>query len=279
MADQALIDLNQLIAPLQEAAKHSILKASNGREYLFSHYEKDYKELNPNPPQLDPIVRYVSTVDTLAKVVKEEALRAGNDTGEQMTILLDDSGATYTPNDRPEHRHHQWRYARATSQQWQTLADTLERKYSSIAFYEQLLKLSPSIVDSHEVLPAFRNTKVSDNSEFTDQNHFAGGDFARSSGIAIQVRGKEGDLELRIPDEITFRVPAVRGSSVLYDVKAFVKIGVERQDDKTVARFGLSVPTLDLTKEQLLLDEAEYLASQLKSLPRVLIGMNYGKGK
>ena len=273
-----LIDLKPLLDTLHNSARSGLVTDANGRQYLWDEKDKCYNSLEINPIQLAPIVRTVSTADSLGAVVLEEAQRAGHNKGERMTLLLDDEGATFWTNDSEATRHQQWRYRRQKSQQWEALTRLLGRQLTGKQLYTALQGLAPSIVGANDVVQSFKSVQVVDNGTYIDSNTFTDGTNTNLTSSSITVSGgSEGDKNVKIPKNISFRLPIVRGATTKYEVTANVEIGTERRNDKTHVCFSLYIPTFDLTKEQLLIDESDYFAEQLAAkLPRLLIGMNYG---
>ena len=103
--------------------------------------------------------RSVSDVDSLIAVVIEEAKRAGNATGEFMTVSIRKNGAYFHPDDRK--RVDTWEFLRQESEPFKALANKLNSPMNHKQFMTFLTRMRPYLGESFsEVFRDYRRVNT-----------------------------------------------------------------------------------------------------------------------
>jgi hypothetical protein len=257
--------INEILDTFKKAAgfddKRPILLDTTRGEYIYHDDARQYKPLLPE------FKRGVSTVESLAVAVLEEARRRENATGNFMTVLFNERGGVFYVDDKA--RLDQWTYERCLSQQWTTLKQHLGRDMKHLEFVRFLQTMRSSIQDYTVISREFKKVTFDGNNSVTSQPIIEDGQ--AGTQVSFTLNTKNGDTQNYLPGEIKLQMPFTRGGTKLYDLT--IELDVALKDNKVL--FCPVVPDIESITEQAISDEVNYFEEQVKSLTELLVLLDY----
>jgi hypothetical protein len=250
----------------------------DSRHFLLEKSEEsfEYKEIAPDAPKKKEQVREVSTIESLASVIKHTMSIESTDAYKEFEIALDDKGATFYPNFRHAHRHEYVRYNRCKSQQWEALLKVLGADFSHGKFIKELRRLRPSILNYEDFYSQWASITISDDNCFvSDPDITTNGSGSVSAKMRVKIQNTNAESDVQLPFSFVLEMPLVRGSKQLYRFEAVIDAkGIPNDKGSRDWKFSIHVPELGITKDQLLQDEADYIHEQFMEHSPLVI-MNY----
>jgi hypothetical protein len=255
-----LLDLIKEVFHLQ---RKTLIETNRG-EYIYNDNAECYQPLFP------PFKRTISTVESLAEAVVEEARRRINETGDQMTLLIEEDGGHFYPDDVIN--RDEWVYQRKMSLPYKILVDQLGRDLKHIEFIRVLQKLRPIITDYPELSRLYRQVTFDGNTKVTSQPVITNGQAGAS--VEFTLAPKNGaDVSVALPATFEIKLPMVKGSAIIYST--FIDIEMYLNDNNE-PRFRLVWADKETVFDQMLEDERLYLTDRLsKPLPELCILLSY----
>ncbi len=244
----------------QDKRRPISLKTIRG-EYLYSDIAAEYKPLLPE------LKRGISTVESLAAVVKEETKRRDNALGSYMTVIFTEKGGVFYPDDKA--RLDLWTYERCLSQQWQTLLKGLNTETSHLSFIRWLQGLRSSIVGYPDIIREFKKVTFDGKNSVTSQPIIESG--AAGKQVSFTLETKNGVTQTEMPASIPLVLPFTRGGTALYSLT--IELDVALQDDRVV--FRPVVPELESVTEKAIADEVNYFEQELDEVTDLLVLLDY----
>ena len=239
---------------------------------LYGQYEWTKEELIYNDAEhkyfsriSEPKTKTVRSAKAFAKLIKEELTRRENDNGERATVSLNLLGGYFVADDNLGRGYAN--FDRLNSQQWNLVKNGINKRYDHKNFLLFVQALKPSIVDFQEVyrrlatLRMVGNTTITSNPMFTEDG--------QNSGYTCHYRLEDGcDGEETYPSGFTVTVPFAKGGDTAYEIP--IDLLFYRDEDDEI---GIEVlcPEFENVEEQAILDEAEYISSELHQAERLLI--------
>jgi hypothetical protein len=256
-----------------------VVTIDNNRHFLLEKDDESFKyeEITPDAPSPKERVRTVSTIESLKDVIKHLIDNGQTDAHKQFEISLDDEGATFYPNYQHGHRHDFVRYNRCKSQQWLSLIAFLDEKPLAHAqFIKRLRGLRPSIENFEFLYSQWSTIAISDDNAFvSDPDITQSGSGAASASMKVKIKNTNAEADVTLPFSFNLTLPLVRGSKETYSFQAVIDtVGIPNNTGSRDWKFSIEIPELNITKDQLLQDEADYIAEQFID-KNLLIVKNY----
>lgn len=241
------------------------LEDGSGDVMIYDDAKKQYEAR----PRFVKRERSVSNVESFARMVIEEARRAGC-SGDWMTVVFNQSGGRFYLNDKDGRTV--FTYARELAPQWQLLVGAHGRGHAHADFVRLLQQLKPSIVDYSTVMMQFRKVTFGQSTEVDSAPTLVEG----ASGSAYAVRAKVGSAvsQASLPGEIKFALQFTRSSSMKYESE--VEVDVQLNEAKKTLTFTLLFTDRPALEERALTDEAAWFKSEVgPKLPQLSILEDY----
>ena len=225
------------------------------RIYLYDDNDGSYDEVDPYRPKSDT----VSNIESFITLVKAEALRRNNTTGERMNVIFTDTGATLIAD--TDDRRDVYTYTRKPSAQWRTLISQLGKEQNHRAFIIWLQSLQPSIEDFPNVLAAFRSLQLNRSAKMVSDPLLVDGSKGASYEVRLDV--KSGSAVANIPQTITVKLPFARGDEREYSFDVQIDINGGEGDAPLITAMA---PAVEVIKEQAIVDEMTDFAAKTADL-------------
>jgi hypothetical protein len=256
-----------------------VITIDKTRHFLLEKDDEsfEYKEVAPDAPTPNPQVRNVSTIESLKDIIKHLIANSEEEAHKLFEIALDDEGATFYPDFTHGNRHKFVRYERCKSQQWVTLLDLLDEKPLAHAqFIKKLRTLRPSIEGFNDFYRQWSTITISDDNAFVSAPDITqDGSGAASASMKVKIKNTNAESDVNLPFSFDLTMPLVRGSEETYSFEAVIDAtGVANNQGSRDWKFSVSIPELNITKDLLLQDEADYITEQFIEKP-LLIVKNY----
>lgn len=232
-------------------------------EHIYSDAKQEYKLLIPE------LERGISSVESLAMAVLEEATRRENETGKFMTVIFTDRGGRFYPDDK--RRLDKWEYERCLSQQWKHLTQYLGRDMKHLDFVRFLQGLRPSVTDYISLMREYKKVTFDGKTSVTSQPIIEDG--KGGSQVAFTLETKNGQTQAAMPGEIKIDLPYTRGSLHTYELTIELDVYL---DDNNQVKFRPVCPDIEAVVEQAIADELEFFKEQtFEKLPELLVLLDY----
>lgn len=255
-----------LLGIFQKAAgvdpKRPIFQESERGNLLYSDCSQSYALLMPE------LKRGVSTVESLADVVLEESRRRGNPTGNFMTVMFNEKGGVFYPDDAK--RLDLWTYERRLSQQWEFLIKNLGRDMKHLDFIRFLQGLRPSMVDYLAISREFKKVTFDGKTSVTSQPIVENGQAGEQ--IAFTLDTKNGETSTAMPAGFKLNLQYARGSSIFYTLEIELDVYL---DESKQPRFRPVCPDLEAVIEEAITDELNLFKERVSEKDELLTLLDY----
>jgi len=206
-------------------------------------------------PQINYLMDRYTTVYKLFKMVKIKS----NKRAKKQYVIADD-----------DFQKGKCVYERSLSEQWVTFATCIGKTYNHEEFLRLLQKLSPSIPAFKELYPIFLDIRVIGRAEVVSKPFYVNGEAETGCKIKFKMQGGE-DETVILPESFVIRLPYAKGNyDKLYDVEVQLVF-----DNKCGINVLIQAPLFEQAEEKALLDEVEYLKSELNKYEDLLVLFNF----
>lgn len=275
--DELLNVFNKAAGEFEPDRKRAVTLDTVRGEYLYSDKDSQYHPLVP------AMKRGLSTVESLATAVLEEARRVESPQGDFMTVIFTEKGGMFYPNDKA--RVDEWSFDRTHSQQWQHLMAWINRPLKHKDFIRVLQGLRPSIknhLDTPDdasgltayaaLMRIYRSVSFDSNTKVTSQPMITAGKTGGSVNFTMTTKAG-GEQEVDLPTEIPLVMPFVKGSETLYQFT--VEVDAALDEDTSQPVFMLVFPDRENIVDQAISDEVAYFKRETEKLPNLLVLLDY----
>ena len=246
--------------------RETILPSSVG-PLLYSDSHKEYK------PLIKPINRTVSNLESLIKVVFEEAERRNNPEGRNMTLIFDKDGATFWPDDIT--RTDSWIYRRSFTDQWLKFQQAINKQFDHVGFLRTLQALKPSILGYQDFSRDFRKVNISAGESISSAPILEDGN--AGSAISFTVQASSGISKTsKLPAEIRFSMPIVKNDlhDSYFEAEIDASLTNDKENKESKIKLSMMFFETDIVIEDLIKNEIEKFVSETQEMDKLLILCN-----
>ncbi len=264
--------INELKQILQQIQKQRPVKET---VTVYGNYTESQKEAIYDDSQRRYITQpslksceEVSTVESFVDFIKEELKRRDKATGKLATAIIDSNGGYFTADD--DFQKGNCKFKRSLSEQWIAFRDCLGRSFNHEEFLRLMQKLSPSISDFEELYPVFLDIRIIGRAETVSKPFYVKGEKEEGIKIKFKMQGGE-DENIVMPESFKIQLPYAKGNyDKLYEVDVQLIY-----DNRNGINILIQAPKFEKVEEDALLDEVEYLKSELEKYPELLVLFNF----
>jgi len=257
----------EVIKYFQEISRPTLIETPVGKMILR---DENYSEL------VSPYKRVICNIDSLVKTVVEEASRRTNKDGKFMTVIFEPNGASFFPDDVT--RRDSWVYARRFTDQFEKFREMIGKKLGHLDLLRAIQRLRPSVIDYKSVIRSFQKINLTKEVKVVSAPMVQDGATGGSLQWAVQATSNGTTEKCAVPSEITFTLPVVQGSNVLYSFTAELEIAFEENNGSAKGYFSLICPDVDAVLNGVYEDEVkqfEKSVTEEAKLSSVLILRNF----
>ena len=271
MIDKTFVDA---ITALQRTAQRPSTIQDEHRRFVYNDRLLEYVEVDRVVKQTGA----VGNVECLIALVKEEALRRANTTGEWMTVTFDANGAYFSPDDRV--RLDGYTYRRTFSPEWERITRNIGLPMKHVEFLRLLQSLRHVLANASATIAAFRSVDVSRAAKIASSPTIRDGKAAVSLAIEMTVNMGGGASTLtakELTSTLDFVLPFARGGAKDVTLEAEVTAEIAREGEKETLLFGFVIPDIEAVGRQAREREVQdfRIALHEAGLSRVLILENF----
>lgn len=283
------------MAPAQNGRESQIIivddVAQERRHFFYDDGEKKYllaSKTTIRPPQKGA----VSNVESFLALVREETLRRApvadvdpkskevpRHDGSFMTVVFNESGARFSPDDRVQ--VDAFTYERALSPQWARLMESLNKAGDHKTFIRTLQALRPSIANYEDLMRHFRKLSFSDRTSIASEPLLEAGRNANEYKVEIELRSGAAagntTSTTALPSSFDVTMQYARGSEKRYTTTVEIDLSAVmiQNSDRKALRFTLIAPDLANVVEQAVDDEVSKFRELTADIPRLLVLQDY----
>ena len=256
----------EAISKIVKMSRETLLDTDRGK-MIYNDNHESYDRLYPF------MHRDLSNVESLIKVVVEEARRRENDDGEMMTVIFTALGGKFYVDDKEN--GDTWNYNRTLSQQWEAINRLIDKPMSHIEFIRGLQKIYPSMVDYDVVAPMFRKVSFGGKTKVVSQPIVEAGKAGRDISFDLDVEG-HGQYSEHLPGELRIELQYAKASSMTYPSNLYIDMALEDKEYNPKPIFTLVWPEKEIIEERALHDEFLEFQNRLsEKLPNLLAVLDY----
>ena len=216
--------------------------------------------------------RSISSIKSLIQVVKSEAERQENETGKYFTVIFNQKGGLFVPDD--DFLTDVFTFERALSQQWLTLQNQVNKEINHIQLLTLLQKLKPSIQDYTNIFMAYQKVRVIGQSEMTSNPVFDdSGEAEEGFKVKYRLQGGGKEETANLPLGFKLSLPYSKASDKKYEFEVQFLISINPQTNKFMAT--VICPVFEIIEEKAIFDEVEEFKEQVKDIKEILILEDY----
>lgn len=271
-----LIDLVGLCDDARDNAQPTEIITPTQR-YIYNPKKGELLHVPYYLPAKNVDTRNVSTIESLVEIVLEECRKTNNTDGSLMTVIFDEKGATYYPDEKEFrsddlHPVRSWRFQRRNSQQWEWLSEILDQPFSHKQFLEAIQGLKPSITEYKTLFNAVRRATVTNTSQLVSSPIIEEGQIGESLSWNMNI---EGAGQAKIPVSFDVFMPFTRAGEKKYSFT--VDIGIERvkKENHFTAAFILRCIEREVIIDRAITDEVAFFTEKTAGKPNILKVVNY----
>ena len=237
--------------------------------YVYNDSEMCYEQKE----EFEAFSRQICNVDSLVKVVLETARRLEKSTGNQMTVIFDNNGATLFPEDTKRDKQDKWYFRREESLLLETINFLVGREHSHKNLISQLEKIKSNVIDFEDLYQKLSKLKVSKQVNFSSNPIYQEGENGESYSWSQTVDANGVPETASCPAKISFQGSLVRGTEITY---AFdVSLIPVLEEDKGKINFQIEMPGYQMVMDQVREDDFKKFCDGVKNLSDLLILRNY----
>lgn len=205
--------------------------------------------------------------------IKEDLRRRENTNGKMATVKLGLGGGTYYPDENFNDTYAE--YDRLKSEQLVRLEAIKNNTFSHEEFLQVLQMLKPSIPDFQDLWERFsklriqKSARMNSNPIFDDSGENEQGYVCTYTIMSGANEGTEEDV--RVPTTFAVKMPFVKAGDVTYGKVYNFTIDLVIQNDNGKVAITCLVPDYETSIESAIIDEADYIKSQLEEASDLLV--------
>ena len=253
--EQAIIALKQQKRPeLIECPVYGQY-SSEVKTFIYDDADRRYDIQTETPDN-----KKVRSVKAFAKIITEELRRRENFSGNKATVSINLSGGTFIPDDN--FGNSVITFERLNSQQWKLIKSGINTRMDHKQFLLFLQGLKPSIAYFTDIFKNFATLRMIGRTELTSNPTFT--EDGQNSGYTCNYKLEDGTTgEEKFPTGFVANVQFAKAGDKSYDIP--IDLLFTRNEDDEI-EIEVLCPEFENIEERAIIDEAEYIKQETKSL-------------